>query len=169
MKQPRRLPPKPPGDELEEDLTQIRRRAIAVLALVGVFISTYLLLYKLGVYGSLVCGAGGGCDYVQASMYGRFLGIPVAGWGVGWYVAVFVLALLAGSSGLRAAAWPGRALLVLASGGLAFSVYLTYLELFVIHAICRWCVASAIVTTLIFVLSVPWFGSGPQAEAPSNG
>jgi uncharacterized membrane protein len=39
----------------------------------------------------------------------------------------------------------------------------------VIHAICRWCVASAIVTTLIFVLSVPWFGSGPQAEAPSNG
>jgi len=143
---------------LEGALTQTRRRTIAVLALVGVFISTYLLLYKLGVYGSLVCGAGGGCDYVQASVYGRFLGIPVAGWGVAWYVTVLAMALVSLQPRLRTATWPGRLIFLLAVGGLAFSAYLTYLELFVIHAICRWCVGSAVVASLVFVLAVPWPG-----------
>lgn len=132
--------------------------AIAVLALAGLFLSAYLLLYRLGVYGTLRCGAGGSCDLVQASSYAVFLGIPVAGWGTGWYAAVFGAALLGVQPRFLEAAWPGRVLLVLAAGGLAFSAYLTWVELFVLEAICRWCVASAVLTVAIFALALPWWG-----------
>lgn len=136
--------------------TTRRRMAVALLGLVGLFVSLYLWLYALGVYGALVCGAGGGCDVVQASGYARFLGIPVAGWGIGWYASVFAVALLGVQPSLAERRWPGAALMVLAAGGLGFSIYLTALELWVIHAICRWCVVSAVLTLVIFVLVWPW-------------
>jgi uncharacterized membrane protein len=128
--------------------------AIAVLALVGLLMSVYLLLYKLGFYGELVCGTGA-CEAVQTSEYAILLGLPVAGWGAAWYAAVFVLAFLSVQSAYHEATWPARLIFLLAAGGVAFSGYLTYLELFVINAICRWCVASAVVTLLIFILAVP--------------
>ena len=134
-----------------------RRRWIALLALGGAFLSTYLFLYALGYYGELVCGAGGGCDLVQGSRWARFLGFPVAGWGVGWYAAVFGVAMLGTREGFGAAGWIPRALVVLALGGLAFSIYLTALELWVIHAICRWCVGSAVITLGIFLFTIPEF------------
>ncbi|WP_419950751.1 vitamin K epoxide reductase family protein [Candidatus Palauibacter sp.] len=134
-----------------------RRRGIALLALAGFFLSTYLFLYALGYYGELACGAGGGCDLVQGSRWARFLGFPVAGWGVGWYVAVFAAAMLGTRDGLGAAAWIPRMLAILTLGGLAFSIYLTALELWVIHAICRWCVGSAVITVAIFLLALPEF------------
>ncbi len=134
-----------------------RRRGIALLALAGFFLSTYLFLYALGYYGELACGAGGGCDLVQGSRWARFLGFPVAGWGVGWYVAVFGLSMLATRDGVGRARWIGRALALLALGGLAFTIYLTALELWVIHAICRWCVGSAAITLGIFLLTLPDF------------
>lgn len=134
--------------------------AIAVLALAGLFLSTYLLLYKLGVYGTLRCGAGGSCSVVQASPYAVFLGIPVAGWGTGWYAAVFTASLLGVQPRFLEAAWPGRALLLLAGGGIAFTAYLTWVELFVLEAICRWCVGSAVLTVAIFALALPWWGAG---------
>ena len=134
-----------------------RRRGIALLALAGFFLSTYLFLYALGYYGELACGAGGGCDLVQGSRWARFLGFPVAGWGVGWYVAVFAAAMLGTRDGAGESIWIPRALAILALGGLAFSIYLTALELWVIHAICRWCVGSAVITVAIFLLSLPEF------------
>lgn len=134
-----------------------RRRGIALLALAGLFLSTYLFLYALGYYGELVCGAGGGCDLVQGSRWARFLGFPVAGWGVGWYVAVFGVSMLGTRDGSGAAGWIPRVLAVLALGGLAFTIYLTALELWVIHAICRWCVGSAAITLGIFLLTLPDF------------
>jgi uncharacterized membrane protein len=134
-----------------------RRRGIALLALAGLFLSTYLFLYALGYYGELACGAGGGCDLVQGSRWARFLGFPVAGWGVGWYVAVFGVSMLGTRDGIGAALWIPRALAVLALGGLAFTIYLTALELWVIHAICRWCVGSAAITLGIFLLTLPDF------------
>lgn len=130
-----------------------KRMAVAILALIGLFISAYLLLYKLGVYGELACGTGS-CETVQASAYATFLGLPVAGWGVGWYAAVFVVAFLSTQASFSAASWPPRLLLVLATAGLAFSGYLTYVELFVINAVCRWCVVSALITVAIFVLGM---------------
>lgn len=133
----------------------VRRRGIVLLALIGAFISAYLYLYAIGYYGALACGAGGGCDVVQASSYSRFLGFPVAGWGLGWYAAVLLVAGLGAETGLREKRWVSAALLGLAAGGLAFSLYLTALELWVIRAICRWCVASALLTLLIFALALP--------------
>jgi uncharacterized membrane protein len=130
-----------------------KRMAVAVLALVGLFISVYLLLFKLGVYGELACGTGS-CETVQASAYATFVGLPVAGWGVAWYAAVFVVAFLSTQSVFSEASWPPRVLLLLATGGLAFSGYLTYVELFVINAVCRWCVVSALITAAIFVLAM---------------
>jgi uncharacterized membrane protein len=145
-----------------------RRMLAAVLALGGVFLSVYLLLYALGVYGELVCGVGGGCDVVQASKYSRLLGVPVAGWGLAWYAAVFLVAFLSVQGRFAEEKWPGRSLLVLAAGGLAFSFYLTAIELFVLHAICRWCVASAILTVLIFVAALPWGGSASGGSSPES-
>ncbi len=139
-----------------------RRMAIAVTALAGLFVSLYLLLYSLGVYGALVCGTGG-CEVVQTSSYARFLGVPVAGWGVAWYVLVVVVALLGVQARFADEKWPDRWLLVLAALGLAFSVYLTGLELFVLHAICQWCVVSAVLTVVIFGLALLAVRSGGRA------
>jgi uncharacterized membrane protein len=129
------------------------RQAIAVLALAGVFVSLYLWLHKLGVIGVLQCGTGG-CDTVQASRYADFLGLPVALYGVVGYGVLFAVSLGA----VQQAHAPRRPLdavvAVLASLGFAFTLYLTGVELFVIHAICRWCVASAVIITAIAVLSL---------------
>ncbi|MGH7569898.1 MAG: vitamin K epoxide reductase family protein [Gemmatimonadales bacterium] len=125
------------------------RQAIALLALAGWFVACYLWLYKIGVIGPLQCGTGA-CETVQTSRYAEFLGIPVAFYGVVGYAAL-VLASLAGlRPGLAGSRGMTRLLAGLATGGLLFTVYLTYLELFVIHAICRWCVASAVIMTALW-------------------
>lgn len=135
------------------------RRLIALLSLAGIFLSTYLALYKFGMIGTLSCTVGS-CETVQLSRWAVFLGLPVAAWGVAFYVAVFALAML--SLGAMADSPPvGWALLLVTGWGVLFSAWLTYLELYVIHAICMWCVVSAILTTILFLLVVadrPWRG-----------
>ncbi len=133
-----------------------RYRGVALLALAGLFISLYLLLYHLGFYGVLACGSGS-CDIVQASRYADFLGIPVPAWGVAWYGAVVALSLVQQARG-HAEGLPARLLDLAALGGLAFSIYLTAIELFVLHAVCRWCVVSALLAVGIFLLAAPWNG-----------
>lgn len=126
---------------------------IAMLSLAGLFIAIYMYLYKIGKIGSLVCGTGG-CETVQLSPQARFLGIEVALLGVFGYAGMLLLALLALQPRFSGPAWPSRLLALLAGGAVLFTVYLTYLELFVIHAICRWCVGSAVIILLIFGLSL---------------
>lgn len=129
------------------------RQAIALLALIGLFVALYLWLHALGFGGPLKCGTGG-CDTVQASQYAVLFGVPVAFYGVAGYLAILVAALVA----LRPAALlePKWNLLLagLATVGVLFTAYLTYLELFVIHAICRWCVASGVVIAVITGVAV---------------
>ncbi|HEV8265329.1 MAG TPA: vitamin K epoxide reductase family protein [Gemmatimonadales bacterium] len=125
------------------------RQAIALLALVGWFVALYLWLYKIGVAGELKCGTGG-CETVQTSVWGELFGVPVAFYGVVGYAVLLAVAL----AGLRPR-WverrgPSLLLAVLATAGVLFSGWLTYLELFVIHAICRWCVTSAVIMTAIW-------------------
>jgi uncharacterized membrane protein len=122
---------------------------VAALALAGIFLAVYLLLYKLGMIGELSCSVGS-CEKVNTSKWATFLGLPVAAWGVGWYIVMFVLAVV--STWETYAESPGVSMLLLgvAGTGLIFSTYLTYLELFVIHAICQWCVVSAILVVIIF-------------------
>ena len=129
------------------------RQAIALLALVGLFVALYLWLHALGFGGPLKCGTGG-CETVQASTYAVLFGVPVAFYGVVGYLAVLMVSLVA----LRPAALRNRrwsvVLVALSSVGFLFTVYLTYLELFVIHAICRWCVGSAVITTATWIVSL---------------
>jgi uncharacterized membrane protein len=125
----------------------------ALLSLAGLFISAYLYLYKLGKIGSLACGTGG-CETVQWSPWSQIAGIEVSLVGVLGYAGLVLLSLAALQPGLAQQRWPTVLLVVLAGIGVLFTLYLTYLELFVIHAICRWCVASGVVIVAILVVSL---------------
>jgi uncharacterized membrane protein len=130
-----------------------KRTIVAALALAGIFVALYLLLYKIGVVGNLSCSIGS-CETVNTSKWAVLLGAPVAAWGVVFYVGMFSLALVS-LQDRYADSYGMSKLLVLVSGvGVAFSAWLTSLELFVIHAICQWCVISAIIVTTIFVVSL---------------
>jgi len=126
-----------------------RRMIVATLALAGIFVSLYLLLYKLGIIGELSCSVGS-CETVNTSKWATFLGMPVAAWGVAWYVAMFVLALVSTAARFAYSRTVSAVLFGVAGTGFIFSAWLTYLELFRIHAICQWCVISAIIVTMIF-------------------
>jgi uncharacterized membrane protein len=130
-----------------------RRMAVALLCLAGIFISAYLWMFKLGLLGTLACGTGG-CETVQLSPQSRFLGIEVALIGLVGYVVLFGLALASLQPGLAAKRWPVQLLAVLSGGAVLFTAYLKFLEFFVIHAICRWCVVSAVIIATVFVLSL---------------
>ena len=129
------------------------RMGAALTALAGVFVSSYLWLYKLGRIGTLSCGSGG-CETVQLSPYSKFAGIEVAAIGLGGYVVLLGLALL--SLAPRNARSVGLINLLVGLSGVAvaFTLYLKYLEFFVIKAVCRWCVASAVLIAIFFVLAV---------------
>ena len=127
--------------------------AAVLLSLLGLFVSAYLYLYKIGKIGSIVCGTGG-CETVQLSRYARFLGIEVALIGLIGYAGLFALALIALQPRFLPLRWPAALLAALSGIGVAFAIYLTWLELFVIHAICRWCVASAVIITAVFGVSL---------------
>ena len=131
----------------------IRRQAIVLLALVGLLVATYLWLYKIGVLGELQCGTGS-CEAVQASRYAELFGIPVAFYGVAGYAALMGLGLAGLQPRLTADRRVGVLLATLATVGFAFSLYLTAIELFVLHEICRWCVLSAVIMTATWVLSI---------------
>lgn len=129
------------------------RQIVAVLALAGVMLSAYLVLQRMGLLGALVCGTGG-CETVQASRWSAFLGIPVAAWGLAGYLGMFVVALAGVQGRWAEQAGPTKLLALLSGVGVAFTLYLTYLELFVIHAVCRWCVGSAVIIAAIFLASL---------------
>lgn len=131
----------------------MRRMVIAALALIGVFVALYLTMYKMGFIGHLACGMGG-CERVNTSKWAMFVGAPVAAWGLAFYVTTFVVALVGTSP-----SWVHRReisylLAAMSLVGVAFSAWLTYLELFVIDAICKYCVTSAAIVTAIFIVSV---------------
>jgi uncharacterized membrane protein len=130
-----------------------RRMLTALLALIGVFVAAYLALYKAGVIGTLACGTGG-CETVQLSKWSMFLGLSVALWGVVYYIAVLALALAGLQERWVASRTLSLAMLLLTGWGAVFTAWLTYLELAVIDAICRWCVGSAAIVFVLFVLAI---------------
>jgi uncharacterized membrane protein len=130
-----------------------KRMVIAVLALGGVFVSAYLTLYKLGYIGQLSCSIGS-CETVQMSRWAKFLGLPVAAWGVAYYVAVLATAIAGTLSNLTESRRVSAVLLGEAVVGFVFTAYLTSLEAFVIHAYCIYCLSSAVIVTLILIAAV---------------
>ena len=126
---------------------------VAALALAGIFISLYLTLYKLGVIGELSCTIGS-CETVNTSKWSRFLGLPVAAWGLLFYLDVFAVALIGTLPRFEDERVISIVLVAETAVGVLFSAWLTYLELGVIHAICIWCVTSAVIVAVIFLVSV---------------
>jgi uncharacterized membrane protein len=121
------------------------RIAILVLSLIGIGVAGYLTyVHYEGL--KVLCLSSGGCETVQASRYAKLDGIPVALLGLIGYIGIL------GSLAIRGEL--GRILgFAIALTGFAFSMYLTYRELFTIKAICQWCVASAVLMTIIAVLT----------------
>jgi uncharacterized membrane protein len=122
------------------------RVAIGVLALAGLGVAIYLTVVRAQGH-SPTCVIGGGCATVQKSEYSELAGVPVAWLGILAYLSLLASALLPGQ--------PGRALgLFTGLVGIGFSAWLTYVELEIIDAICAWCVTSAIIITIAFILTV---------------
>jgi len=126
---------------------------LGALALIGVFVSTYLTLYKLGYIGELKCSVGS-CETVNTSQWATFLGLPVAAWGLGFYVFALALAMVSIQERFADSRAFSVAFVALTGWGVVFSGWLTYLELFVINAICIWCVTSACIVAIMFIVSV---------------
>jgi uncharacterized membrane protein len=123
------------------------------LALLGVADAIYLTWIKLSHAPAAFCAPGGGCDTVNTSPYSEMAGIPVSVFGLGMYLALAALLALEGRWALSRT-YGRLAVFGLSLTGVLYSAYLTYLELFVIHAICPYCVVSAVLITLIFALAV---------------
>lgn len=131
-----------------------RRMWVAMLALVGIFIAAYLTLYHFGYIGTLVCSSSHGCETVQTSKWSKLFGLPVATWGLGYYLTVLALALVSVQDRFVDSRRMSVALMALTGWGAVFSAWLTYLEAGPIGAWCLWCIGSASVAALLFIVSL---------------
>lgn len=130
---------------------------MVVLAIAGLGVSAYLMWGYTVPGATLSCGGSTGCETVKDSVYAKLAGIPLPVLGLISYAALLMLLLSQGQPAISKRGWsPYVALAIfgISLAGVLYSAYLTYVELFVIYAICRWCVASAIIMVAIFVLSI---------------
>jgi uncharacterized membrane protein len=122
-----------------------------VLAVIGLIDSIYLVWVKFTDQYAL-CGPIGNCESVNTSQYSEIWGIPIALLGAGAYIVIIILLLLENRSELMGEYSPlivfGISLI-----GVLYSIYLTYIEVAVLRAICPYCVISAVVLVLLLVLS----------------
>lgn len=124
--------------------------ALPLVAVLGIGVAAYLAYVETQAV-TAVCGPIGDCNAVQTSPYASFLGIPVGVLGVAGYALIL---LAWGWSRKRADGRPALVLVGLTGAGVLFSIYLTYLEIFVIGAVCAWCLASAVLMALLLISSV---------------
>jgi uncharacterized membrane protein len=122
------------------------RVAVAVLALLGLAVAGYLTYVHYAELEPICAGGGGGCERVQSSSYAELAGVPVALLGLVGYALILLSLAVPGDAGRVGGA-------VLALTGFGFSLYLTWLELFEIDAICQWCVASAVLMTALALIT----------------
>ena len=121
------------------------RIAILVLSLIGIGVAGYLTyVHYEGL--KVLCLSSGGCETVQASRYAKLDGVPVAVLGLAGYIGILASLAVRGEFGRVS----GFAIALI---GFGFSIYLTYRELFTIKAICQWCVSSAVIMTVLAVLT----------------
>jgi uncharacterized membrane protein len=140
------------------------RRVMLVLSVIGLGVATYLtIIHYAGI--NPACTAGQSCVKVQTSVWSKLDGVPVALLGLIGYIGITVSLLVPDREESRLAT------LGLTLVGFAFSCYLTYRELFSIHAICEWCASSAVILTVLFFCSAYRYvtvsdDSEPLAVAP---
>ena len=126
---------------------------MALLSLAGLLVGAYLTLYKFGYVGQLVCNISS-CEQVQTSRWSVFLGLPVATWGAGFYLVMLVLSIVGLQPRYADSHALSSVLLALTGWGVLFTAWLNYLEAYVIHAWCEWCLGSATIVVLLFVLAL---------------
>jgi uncharacterized membrane protein len=127
---------------------------IPLLCILGLGIAGYLA-YVETTHTSAVCGPVGDCNAVQLSEYARLFGIlPIGVLGVLGYLAILFSWAVVKTQTEQTANYARMIIFVLSTIGLLFSIYLTFLEPFVIGATCAWCITSAIIMTLLFALTL---------------
>lgn len=127
-------------------------KCVSLCALFGVVISVYLIYQHYKPAGGSFCIINDyvNCDIVNKSIYAEILGFPVGGLGLVAYLTLFI-----GSVAVSRGLWKQRALKILAlfaGFSFAFSLYLTYVEFFILEAVCPLCVTSQILIFIIFIL-----------------
>jgi uncharacterized membrane protein len=136
-------------------MSRTLRRLMLVLAIVGLGVATYLTyIHYAGI--KPACTAGQSCLKVQTSVWSKVDGVPVALLGLIGYVLILGTLLAPDREETRLAT------LGLTLVGVGFSGYLTYRELFSIHAICEWCVSSAVILTLLLIGAATRYALGPS-------
>jgi uncharacterized membrane protein len=136
------------------------RITLIVLTVIGLGVASYLTyVHYAGI--KPVCTAGGSCAKVQTSVYSKLAGVPVALIGLLGYIGILGSLLAPEGESSRFAT------VALTVVGFGFSAYLTYRELFTIHAVCEWCASSAVIMTVLMCLSIWRFlrGEAPSASA----
>ncbi len=123
-------------------------KALMALCLAGIAVAGYLS-YVHFANKVVYCADYSGCEVVALSEYSTLFGIPIALGGVALYAGLAVLLLI---ESLTSMSWVKRVFFVLALLGFVYSLYLTYLELFVILSLCLWCLSSAVILTLVTLL-----------------
>jgi len=128
------------------------RLAAAIVTGIGLLDSIYLSWVKI-IKSEVYCGTSGQCETVNNSPYSEIGGIPIAYLGLGAYLVVYALLYLEG----RSKFWNENSPLFvfgISLVGVIYSAYLTYIEIWVLHAICPYCVVSALAMLALFVISL---------------
>jgi uncharacterized membrane protein len=137
---------------------RVLRIAMTALATIGLGLASYLTyVHYAGIHP--LCTAGGSCEEVQTSAYSKLAGVPVALIGLLGYITILGSLLVPVSESSRLAT------MAFTLVGFGFSAYLTSRELFSIHAICEWCVSSAIIMTILACLATWRFLRGETSGA----
>ena len=139
------------------------RIVLLILAVLGFLISAYLTWTHFAGLAPICTGDGKGCETVQSSRYAVILGIPVALLGLVSYGALIISAALWGEIGIYLG-------FLISLVGTLFSAYLTYLEVFVIGALCQWCLASAVITVAALIctsLAARQLTQGQRSHEPT--
>jgi uncharacterized membrane protein len=129
------------------------RYGAIITALIGLAVSAYLAEAKLANKDVLCFEGMGDCNIVNTSAYSMWRGIPVAVLGVIGYVVILAIIIIMtkqkDQSSIIILAFFG-----VTTFGTLYSLYLTYVELFIIHAVCPWCLTSAIAMFVLFIISI---------------
>ena len=141
------------------------RMAIAFIAAIGIGVATYIFIADSTAGAPTCLAGGGGCETVAKSSYSHIAGINIAIFGIiGW---ILILASVFFANDVAR-----LGVFAVALGGFGFSIYLTYLEIWKIEAICQWCVANAVLMTIAFILNTTrllgYVGTDEAGPAPSG-
>ena len=138
------------------------KTVIWIAAIIGLVVSGYLAYVKV-FQQPIYCTPGlGDCVTVNSSQWSELWGIPIALFGVLSYLAVLFLVFF-GQKITFLKRYSGFLVFGISTFGFLYSLYLTYLEIFVLKTICQWCLVSALCMTAIFVASILWIKRVPES------